>query len=38
MCHYFIAGGKIQFCSDSWHGRSDVVDMPKIPLGRENWD
>lgn len=30
-CHYIITDGKIQFCSDSWHGRSDIVAMPPIP-------
>lgn len=30
-CHYIITDGKIQFCSDSWHKRSDVVAMPPIP-------
>lgn len=30
-CHYFITGGQIQYCPDSWHGRSDIVPMPDIP-------
>lgn len=30
-CHYIITAGRIHFCSDSWHGRSDVVDMSEIP-------
>lgn len=30
-CHYIITDGKIQFCPDSWHGRSDTVPMPIIP-------
>ncbi|SRR5258708_769494 len=30
-CHYIITDGKIQFCSDSWHKRSDIVAMPPIP-------
>ena len=30
-CHYFISQGRIQFCPDSWHGRSDIVQMPEIP-------
>jgi hypothetical protein len=30
-CHYFITDGLIQFCGDSWHGRSDIVAMPVIP-------
>lgn len=30
-CHYIITDGRIQFCNDSWHKRSDVVDMPPIP-------
>jgi hypothetical protein len=30
-CHYIITAGMIHFCSDSWHGRSDVVPMPEIP-------
>lgn len=30
-CHYIITDGKIQFCSDSWHRRSDVVEIPPIP-------
>jgi Family of unknown function (DUF6527) len=30
-CHYLIADGMIQFCADSWHGRSDIVPMPEIP-------
>lgn len=32
-CHYILTAGKINFCSDSWHGRSDVVDMPALPDG-----
>ena len=31
ICHYIITDGKIQFCTDSWHGRSDIVAMPIIP-------
>lgn len=30
-CHYIITDGTIQFCRDSWHGRSDIVAMPAIP-------
>jgi hypothetical protein len=30
-CHYIITDGQIQFCSDSWHKRSDIVAMPPIP-------
>jgi hypothetical protein len=30
-CHYIITDGKIQFCFDSWHQRSDIVAMPAIP-------
>jgi hypothetical protein len=30
-CHYFITGGMIQFCPDSWHKRSDIVAMPPLP-------
>lgn len=42
-CHYIITDGMIQFCSDSWHGRSDVVPMPDIPehssdFGKETQD
>jgi len=42
-CHYLITDGKIQFCSDSWHSRSDVVEMPPIPehlrdFGKETQD
>jgi hypothetical protein len=32
-CHYIITDGTIQFCSDSWHKRSDIVAMPPIPPG-----
>lgn len=32
-CHYIITEGRIQFCPDSWHGRSDIVQMPLIPEG-----
>jgi hypothetical protein len=32
-CHYIITDGKIQFCVDSWHRRSDIVAMPPIPEG-----
>lgn len=35
-CHYIITDGKIQFCSDSWHRRSDIVAMPPIPDGIED--
>lgn len=31
LCHYFIRNGNIQFCSDSWHRRSDIIAMPLIP-------
>lgn len=31
ICHYIITNGMIQFCSDSSHGRSDIVPMPNIP-------
>ena len=30
-CHYIITDGRIQFCPDSWHKRSDIVSMPLIP-------
>lgn len=30
-CHYFIREGHIQFCGDSWHGRTDTVPMPDVP-------
>jgi hypothetical protein len=29
-CHYIITNGLIQFCADSWHKRSDIVEMPQI--------
>lgn len=31
VCHYVITAGQIHFCDDSWHGRTDVVEMPDIP-------
>lgn len=32
VCHYFIRGGKIQFCSDSTHALSgQTVDLPEWP-------
>lgn len=31
VCHYIITDGLIQFCPDSWHGRSDIVAMSPIP-------
>ena len=31
VCHYIVTEGRIQFCPDSWHGRSDIVQMPEIP-------
>jgi len=34
VCHYFITDGMIQFCADSWHGRSDIVAMPPIPVDK----
>jgi len=42
-CHYIITDGKIQFCPDSWHRRSDIVQMPLIPdwisdFGQETQD
>lgn len=42
-CHYIITDGKIQFCQDSWHKRSDIVAMPPIPefiadFGQETQD
>ena len=30
-CHYIITDGLIQFCSDSWRCRSDIVSMPVLP-------
>lgn len=30
-CHYIITNGKINFCGDSWHKRTDSIDMPEIP-------
>lgn len=30
-CHYHVVAGKIQFCVDSWHARSDIVSMPIMP-------
>ena len=33
VCHYFIVQGTIQFCADSWHGRSDIVVLPALPAG-----
>lgn len=43
VCHYIITDGKIQFCPDSWHGRSDIVQMPLLPahldeFGKETQD
>ena len=29
-CHSFVRDGKIQFLADSWHGRSDTVDLPDV--------
>ena len=31
ICHYIITDGRIQFCPDSWHQRSDIVHMPLLP-------
>lgn len=31
ICHYIITDGRIQFCPNSWHGRSDIVQMPLLP-------
>lgn len=31
VCHYIITDGRIQFCSDSWHKRSDIVAMAVMP-------
>lgn len=30
-CHYVITEGRIQFVGDSWHGRTDTIEMPDIP-------
>lgn len=43
LCHYIITDGKIQFCPDSWHKRSDIVQMPLLPahldeFGKETQD
>ncbi len=32
ICHYTITDGKIQFYGDSSHGRTDVIEMPDLPL------
>jgi hypothetical protein len=37
-CHYIITDGLIQFCPDSWHGRSDIIAMPLIPAGLADTD
>jgi Family of unknown function (DUF6527) len=29
-CHSFVTDGKIQFLPDSWHNRSDTVDLPDV--------
>lgn len=32
VCHYFIRGGRIEFCGDSTHALSgQAVDLPDIP-------
>lgn len=32
ICHYFVAGGRIQFCADSPHALGgQTVDLPDIP-------
>lgn len=31
VCHYLIVHGEIQFCIDSWHGRSDIVALLPAP-------
>ena len=36
VCHYIITDGRIQFCPDSWHGRSDIVMMPLLPPHAED--
>lgn len=36
-CHYFITDGKLQFCPDSWHGRSDIVVMPPLPEPKDRF-
>ena len=36
ICHYIITDGRIQFCPDSWHGRSDIVMMPLLPPHAED--
>lgn len=44
VCHYIVTDGKIQFCPDSWHGRSDIISMPVLParmtddFGRDTQD
>lgn len=33
-CHYFIHGGQIEFCGDSWHTLAgQTVPMPPLPEG-----
>jgi hypothetical protein len=29
-CHSWVRDGQIQFLPDSWHGRSDTVDLPEV--------
>ncbi|MFT4118128.1 hypothetical protein [Bradyrhizobium sp.] len=31
ICHYIVTGGRINFCSNTFHRRRDTVDMPFIP-------
>jgi hypothetical protein len=35
ICHYFITGGLIQFCSDSTHALAgQIVPLPDFPEGQ----
>lgn len=38
LCHCVITAGMIQFHSDSWHRRTDLVPMPPIPSGISDSD
>lgn len=37
-CHYFVRGGKIEFCSDSTHQLAgQTVELPDLPDEMKDW-
>lgn len=39
QCHYFLRGGRLEYCSDSKHELAgQTVDLPDLRVVGEDWD